>query len=95
MWSGDFPDNESERRVWAGCLLTSLRDLVGKLPGVHKERHQDVILEVREWFASDEWAVGSFVFICELFDLEPRSVRKVIASDSVETLVKQINRHVG
>jgi hypothetical protein len=76
---------EGAPRLWFAVLAQAFRDYYGDIPSEGPSRYRDVQVNycrrnARAWFLSDSMAMGSFRWIAELFDLDPRAVRRRLFS---------------
>ena len=72
---------EGAPRLWFAVLAQAFRDYYGDIPSEGPSRYRDVQVNycrrgARAWFLSDSMSMGSFCWIAELFDLDPRAVRR-------------------
>lgn len=65
-------------RMWASKLITHTRDYVSKRTTDEHEENRKV---AKEWFEDDWDGIGSFVWVCELFDVDP-----AIAYEKIKTM---------
>ena len=70
-----------ERRLWTSVFLLGLQDFSICVKRKNRARkHERYILEEQEpyrWLYSDRKGAGSFVFLCELFDLDVARTRSI------------------
>lgn len=69
----------SEKKLWAACMIDALSTVLtptNRTRKIHKTQDFD-------WFFSDEFYTGSFLYVCEIFHLSPEAVR-----DSVLSILK-------
>ena len=76
---------EGAPRLWFAVLAQAFRDYYGDIPSEGPSRYRDVQVNycrrnARAWFLSDSMAMGSFRWIAELFELDPRAVRRRLFS---------------
>lgn len=90
VWASD---NESrtlpEAELWTQVILQAINDLDGRTsltPGSAKD-------SAREWFASESDAVGSFIWACQIINVEPSFIRSCLAKkqrmDTPNEIVKR------
>jgi hypothetical protein len=79
--SGGVCGNGTERRMlpeaelWTQVILQAIDDLDGRsssIPGSAQD-------SAREWFASESDAVGSFIWTCQIINVDPSFIRSRIA----------------
>ena len=62
-----------EKRLWAAVLLQAAKDV----SGFTCERQRSLIQRrARAWFASNYYETGSYLWVCDLLELEPSWVRR-------------------
>jgi hypothetical protein len=64
-----------EAELWTQVILQAINDLDGRTsltPNSAKD-------SAREWFASESDAVGSFIWTCQLINLDPSFIRSQLA----------------
>lgn len=59
-------DSRGEMKMWSACLLQGIRD--------YKDGHRDAVY----WLWSDDIFVGSFVWLCDLFNINPEYAREKV-----------------
>lgn len=77
--------SEGAPKLWFAVLAQAFRDYYGDIPSEGPSRYRKVQVHycqrsARAWFLSDSAAMGSFRWIAELFELDPRAVRKRLFS---------------
>jgi hypothetical protein len=75
----DITENTS-KRLWAAVLIGAIKD-VKKLAAA-KSRDSVSKEEAKAWLQSDSKETGSFLWICEIFNLDHDCVRKSIAENN-------------
>ena len=58
---------DAYKRLWFAVLEQALTDAKGK--------HYSYREEAREWFLSEKYETASFLWICDVLDLDPDSFR--------------------
>jgi hypothetical protein len=64
-----------EAELWTQVILQAINDLHGRTsltPGSAKD-------SAREWFASDSDSVGSFIWTCQIINVDPNFIRSRLA----------------
>jgi hypothetical protein len=64
-----------EAELWTQVILQAINDLHGRTsltPGSAKD-------SAREWFASDSDSVGSFIWTCQIINVDPNFIRSQLA----------------
>ena len=75
-----------EARMWFAILTDAIRTIELKRPTTtsgnefRPKKSNQIYLETVKWFADTTVRIGSFHFICEIFDLDPDSVRRRLAT---------------
>ena len=65
-----------EKRLWAAVLLQAAKDVSG-FTYVYSESQRSMIQRsARAWFASNYYETGSYLWICDLLELEPSWIRR-------------------
>ena len=66
-----------EKKLWAAVLMQAFVDLEGMLFGQRSTRASMEREQAERWVKSnDKSYIGSFLYVCEVLDLEPEVVRK-------------------
>jgi hypothetical protein len=80
-----IPDELARPRdLWAAVMHGAVNDLLGR-DSTTKGRHRNVIntklsLTARRWFESDDFGIGTFLWICSVLELDPEKVRGQLGS---------------
>jgi len=75
---------EGSKRLWAAVLEQAIED-------VRREHgHAD---RARAWFQSEGEEVGSFLWICRMLDIDPKSTRKSVVKRHAGVLVRRLEAH--
>jgi hypothetical protein len=64
-----------EAELWTQVILQAINDLDGRtssIPGSAQD-------SAREWFASESDAVGSFIWTCQIINVDPNFIRSRLA----------------
>jgi hypothetical protein len=74
LWADIAPHTSytRERGMWAGVLRQALADYVCL---IDEPKKQYYYRQARRWFESDEFSVGSFVWICDQLELDTNKAR--------------------
>jgi DNA-binding XRE family transcriptional regulator len=76
-------EEHNARRLWCAVMMTAIQDAVGQPLGAYGRMHRKRVREsARSWIESDSTDFGSFVFCCQLIDVDPRKAREVIFNPS-------------
>lgn len=75
---------DAHRQLWAAVLLQAIEDIVAGQDAPAGAR-RDLAIQARLWVASDEDAIGCFIFVCGVLDLDPGLMRTRIR-DRAETM---------
>ena len=67
--------NTPEHRLWAAVLFQGLHDVHIKESEKHSGYWRD---NARAWCAINRIDIGSFIWICELFDMNADQVRSLV-----------------
>jgi hypothetical protein len=85
----ELADESSPRALWAAVLLQAVRDTKAE-PTPHARSRaaagvnvfidlvrqaEEAKFEAVEWFATEDCCIGSFMWICEILDLDHNNVR--------------------
>ncbi|MBC8457979.1 MAG: hypothetical protein H8D67_08295 [Deltaproteobacteria bacterium] len=74
----DMVENRS-KQLWAAVLIGAIEDV--KKLAVTKSHDSVSKEEAKAWFQSDSKEIGSFLWICEIFNLDHDCVRTSIAKN--------------
>ena len=69
-----FENAQAERQLWAA--------VIGQAISVLKVKDDEIQADAREWFESNEYEVGSFLWACSQLDLNGDKVRQCVLADS-------------
>lgn len=78
------PADTPYRRLWLSVLLQAVADTrLGTLPDTPKnksynERINTIRIDAAYWFCATNSDVGSFIWICQLFNMDPERIRNKI-----------------
>ena len=76
VWANDTDSRTlPEAELWTQVILQAINDLDGRTsltPGSAKD-------SARQWFASDWDGVGSFIWACQIINVEPSFIRSCLA----------------
>ena len=76
IWVSDTDSRTlPEAELWTQVILQAINDLDGRTsltPGSAKD-------SARQWFASESDAAGSFVWACQIINVEPSFIRSSLA----------------
>jgi len=67
-------ENNPYKNLWSAVLDRAMQDIKGIIPGSEKYREKKIIKEAEDWFGSDDRDIGSFLWVCEILDLQPDKV---------------------
>ena len=86
MNSGVRPSSKGERALWRQCLIEAVQCSRGVLTGDMCEKTSDtqrrrLIAEAWNWFARSTTGVGTFLWICDILDLDSSTIRLAVASN--------------
>jgi len=74
--------HDPQKNVWAAVLIQAIDDLnVKSIPQESEKSQNDkeyLKNQANAYFKSKRMSMGSFVWICELFDIDPDVARKAI-----------------
>ena len=99
-----FSTPAATRSGYHRLLLAILEDALASLKnaahairlGVRPFHHRKLLAEIRAWFASEEVIYGSFLYICEHLDIDPRAFRRQLTSGSLQAMPRRrILAHPG
>jgi hypothetical protein len=65
-----------ERKLWVYVLLRAALDLQGRNLGEFKAYQALIQTQAKGWFLSSNYHIGSFRWICDLFGLDPATIRR-------------------
>ena len=65
---------EQCRSLWVAVLDRAIRDAQGDV-SPHVEPKHDLVRKARAWMESENGAVGSFLWVCGMLDLDPDYIR--------------------
>lgn len=68
-------------RMWAAKLITHIRDFASKRTTDEHEENRKI---AKTWFEEDWDGIGSFIWVCELFEIDSN-----IAYEKIQTLAKE------
>ncbi len=68
--------SSAERELLKSGLNLAIADLTGAISGVEEAKAIRIRTEVGDWFASGTNEPGSFVWLCDLLQLGPDTVRR-------------------
>jgi len=80
------------KELWAAVLTQALKDTKECLK-VHRKNDQPSQEEVKEWFKSESNEIGSFLWICELFELDPNLIRTHITDQTSPAFIPHPKIH--
>ena len=63
-------------RLWVAVLCQAISDVYKPKDYRDKDDYYKIKKEAHRWFLSDDWYIGSYLFICEAVDLDPWYWRK-------------------
>lgn len=70
--------NTPEHRLWAAVLFQAIHDVHIKETEKHPRYWRD---DARAWCAINRTDIGSFIWICELFDMDAEQVRALVLEE--------------
>jgi hypothetical protein len=88
-WTGEtetFKGADNERLLWIEVLLQAIKDLNGS---DYRLTSKD-IYEVRQWFISNVYEIGSFAWVCSYLLLDPTMTRNHILTHHHEIKVGRL-----
>lgn len=65
-----------EKSLWAGMLLRALNDAAGVQLMESKKYANLIQRDARAWFSSPRFTTGSFLWICDVLNLDPDAVKR-------------------
>ena len=75
-----YQDKKGCLALWAAVLEQAIRDYQGLMKaytdGQHLKRHME---SAREWIDSDRTGVASFLWVCDVLDLDPAYTRACVS----------------
>ena len=88
VWGESFEDKAPAEMLWGAVLAQAYQDVQGDfmlyVPGNPAQRQsfeikRGYILEdARRWFEGDRNMIGSFLFVCDVLDLDPGRIREYV-----------------
>ena len=70
------------RMLWAAVLLRAMEDAAGHVILASGAEVPHIMASARRWLRGESRRPGSFVWVCEMFDLDPEKVRTLCAAYS-------------
>jgi len=67
--------NTPEHKLWAGVLFQAIHDVHIKESEKYPRYWRD---DARAWCATDRRDIGSFIWICDVFDMDADQVRCLV-----------------
>jgi hypothetical protein len=77
------------RRLWAAVLEQAIKDARDETSKPLRFERPDG-QSAQHWFGSENDGIGSFLWICEMLDLEPRFVRTLVHSGQDPQVIPRI-----
>jgi len=75
-------DDKRERALWAAVLIQAIEDVnwtpKETISQAIKQRHLHEKEKAKAYLKAKRAGIGSFLWICELFDIDPDKVREAI-----------------
>lgn len=67
--------NTPEHQLWAAVLFQAIHDVHIKESEKHPRYWRD---DARAWVQAKQISIGSFIWLCELFDMDIKQVRSLV-----------------
>jgi hypothetical protein len=77
------------RRLWAAVLEQAIKDARDETTKRRRFERADG-QTAQHWFLSENGGIGSFLWICEMLDLEPRFVRTLVNSGQDPQVIPRV-----
>ena len=69
-------DTAGEKRMWMDCLKEADRSVRGNATATTRTVRQRAMEDARSWFLSARIDAGSFLWVCQVLEMEPGKVRE-------------------
>lgn len=82
--TGDVTRNTPERDLWAAVMWTALLDISAPATRTYEVTDTTIYKSLSHkdtaeaWVFSDEFEIGSFLWVCQLLDMNPETLRQGI-----------------